>query len=815
MSTPALARVGLETSLKPFPSWSEADIAATATTMFEQWRDIADAADSVAVLLWIADGSEILDWDLDLDLDREVTWASSVGFSNTEFGAYAHTVTPENTARPYREQVNALSYRDIRRLVATIRSVGERLLGVPVTVGATFDPGPEFARSAFKYEQHPEIVASDREEGMGKLIRMIRANSVLHADPRAFAGYPDGIPEGTRFGEFLGRQASSYLADLGFDYLWLSNGFGFSAYSWTPLGEVYNGEEFLPERVGEVSATLLAFWDDFTRECAFPVEVRGTNFSTGIDAGGDAVPTREIYRAGRFRNPPPNSPWGPLNEDFGIEMTGYLSRIAEVPSDGFLFRYYVNDPWFWQNPWWDFYNRDPFDIHLPLSVARLDDEGRVRTASDVQFLSIDTERGELDPRAGREVGAHVLRALESAPDAAGPVVWLYPFDEYADDTATDPESIQHPYFEDWYLTAAVNAGTPVNTVVSTRLLAAAVDAGSLDGRVLVAPTRALRGPVLDLLLELEGRGSTVLAYGPAERADERGRRLLGLRSGTPIAGDLRFETALEGDDIGDGSQGRLLRHASTLSGGGVTELAEPETTVLATVGDGEEVRAYATRRGSWGWVRGSSTFDRAPMDDHGFRHARPLDPREFVEAGAVLGRVLGEFGVSCRFGRRDAASRPAVQSVHRNDGALWLSAYLADATTRPRYRLPLGAPVITGWEGVYADGHTEYAFGKSVHAEARIFVEQQDEAVVACRELAPYPYSMSRTLKATGFVDARVRIALPRDATRVTLVRDDQASLNLVGDVVVSHDVTADAIAGVLELDHVTGAIVVSWASAD
>lgn len=782
MSHRSLDRVGLETSLKPFPSWSEADLEATATTLFDQWRDLIGAARSVAVLLWIADGSEILEWDL--DLDREVTWASSVGFSNTEYDAYPHAVTPDNTAQPFRADVPALHYRDIRLLVATIRQVGERMLGVPVSVGATFDPGPEFATSRFKYEEHPEIVAGDDEQRLGKLIRMIRANSVLRADERAFAGFPDGVPEGTPFGVFLGRQAASYLAEMGFDYLWLSNGFGFSAYSWTPLGETYNGDEFLVDRVAGVSATLLEFWNTFRRECPFPVEVRGTNFSTGIDLGGDGVPTREIYAAGGFRNPPPNSPWGPLNEDFGIEMSGYLSRIAEVPTDGFLFRFYVNDPWFWQNPWWDFYNREPFDIYLPLSVSRLDDQGRVRTASDVQFLSIDTERGGLDPRAGREVSGYVLRALESAPDEAGPVVWVYPFDEYADDALADPESVRHPYFEDWYLTAAINAGAPVNTVVSTGSLAAAVSAGSLDERILVVPTRALRGAVLELLTDATARGARVVAYGPADRADEGARRLLGLELGEGIEGDLQLETALDADTIIAAPPLRVLRHSSTLSGGEVREIAAPETTVLAAVRSEGVLRAYATRRDDWAWVRGSSTFDRAPMDERGFRHARPLDPREFEEAGAVLGRTLGELGVSCRFTRRDAASPAAVQSLHRSGNAIWLNGYLADTTTRPRYRFPLGAPVLTGLEGWYADGHTEYAFGKTLHAEARIFVQQQEAGTVSCREMSPYPYSMTRTLKASGFVDAHVSVTVPRDAARVVLVRDDQAALNMVGDVV-------------------------------
>ena len=41
------------------------------------------------------------------------------------------------------------------------------------------------------------------------------------------------IPEGMSLGTFLGGQSQHFLTDLGFDYLWLSNGFGFSI---SPVG---------------------------------------------------------------------------------------------------------------------------------------------------------------------------------------------------------------------------------------------------------------------------------------------------------------------------------------------------------------------------------------------------------------------------------------------------------------------------------------------------------------------------------------------------------------------------------------------------
>ena len=54
--------VTLEMSLKPFKKTDEAYMRAVIANLFDQWRILIGEAKEVSVLLWTADGSEILDW---------------------------------------------------------------------------------------------------------------------------------------------------------------------------------------------------------------------------------------------------------------------------------------------------------------------------------------------------------------------------------------------------------------------------------------------------------------------------------------------------------------------------------------------------------------------------------------------------------------------------------------------------------------------------------------------------------------------------------------------------------------------------------
>ena len=80
---------------------------------------------------------------------------------------------------------------------------------------------------------------------MGEKMKCIDCTAALHADPRPFAGFPNGVDEGTKFGRFFGRQVSIYLRDMDVDYIWLSNSFGFgrSPYATGGVGQFFDGLE--------------------------------------------------------------------------------------------------------------------------------------------------------------------------------------------------------------------------------------------------------------------------------------------------------------------------------------------------------------------------------------------------------------------------------------------------------------------------------------------------------------------------------------------------------------------------------------------
>ncbi len=805
---PRLRRVTLEMSLKPFPSFDEASVRAVAREMFRQWHVLLDDADAWSVMLWVADGSELLDW-AGRDADP-VDWARFIGFCNTDADPYGHVKTADRVGIPYREDPPVLDYADLRRIVRVLREEGERL-GHPTTIVATFDPGPEFAPSAFKYRRHPEIVASGADAGIGPVIRMVQHSATLAAESRDYAAFPDGIAEGTSFGTFLGRQAQSYLTAIGFDGLWLSNGFGFSAFPWSELGAAFDGDAFHAERLPRLRSAALAFWDDLARECAFPIEVRGTNHSTGIDLGADGVPALEVYERGIITGPPPNSPWGPLNEDFGIEIAGYLSRIAMLPqgAPGYRFRFYANDPWFWQQPWWDFYGREPFDIDLPLAVSRVTRSGRVQPPDEVNILTVDTARGVLDERCAREVSGAIRRARETPPDSAGPVVWVYPFREIHERAVREPDSAAQAFAEDAIAAAAISAGLPMSTVVSTDDLRGALDAGALDDRVLVVPAGALTDAVAEDLARHVASGGHVVAYGTLVGRSPRALALLGLSTpetgasgpsgpaGSGVQGDLVLSLAADaglGRDLGAQVERAALTHTAALSGGAIVEQSAGAA-VLATAIDAlGRAAAYASRHrpnpggGTAIWIRGS-----APEVASARGGAPALD------AGALLRDAVGLVGPSVSHELRTPDGGRVVIGIHRHRDALWFSGHQTDTTTRVRLRLPGGAPILVGRDAWLDGGDATYQLDRSFRLECRALVRQDAASRVGCRELAPSPASMTRALELRGLVDAAVELRLPPGTAA-------EARIEVAG-----RSVAPDRDGDRLGLQGVTGTLTVAW----
>jgi hypothetical protein len=196
MGTQHYRRFVIETSLKPFKKLDPEAVAVTCERLFVNWERLIERSDEICVLLWVGDGSEIYQWHG--DWEEEIVWARYVGFCNYDQpGAYDPDVRHYrvNQAVPYMDDPPAIRFRDLRAIIEALRTAAGQVLGRPILVGATVDPGPEFVHGSFKFQEHPEILTPNGLDLMP--MGFYTHQAVLHADDRAYAGFPSGIPEGT------------------------------------------------------------------------------------------------------------------------------------------------------------------------------------------------------------------------------------------------------------------------------------------------------------------------------------------------------------------------------------------------------------------------------------------------------------------------------------------------------------------------------------------------------------------------------------------------------------------------------------------
>ena len=72
--------VNIEMSLKPFKKTDDEYIRKVCRNMFEQWRPLLKNRETVSVMLWTADGSEILDYAG--NMEDEFEWSCYIGTAN-------------------------------------------------------------------------------------------------------------------------------------------------------------------------------------------------------------------------------------------------------------------------------------------------------------------------------------------------------------------------------------------------------------------------------------------------------------------------------------------------------------------------------------------------------------------------------------------------------------------------------------------------------------------------------------------------------------------------------------------------------------
>ena len=602
--------IHLEMSLKPFKVNNRDSIDQVCRNVFIQWAPLLRHADTISVMLWTADGSEILNYTG--DDNQRLEWSQYVGNPNTdhEVNSGPKELSLHQRAYDYIPNPPQYTYGDLKYIVSALKRHGERLTGKVVRIGETFDPGPEFAKSEFKYKKHPEICMGNT---MGAKT-FVCCYATLNEDKEHYAGYPSGIPQGTPFGTFFGKQSQHFLTDMGFDFLWFSNGLGFGMETWGSTGAVFDGKQFHPEKLNDTREKITDFWNKFRAECPdIRIETRGTNISVGADLAKDGVDLKAIYNGNFNLLPPPNSPWAALDGNFGLELAGYMSRISELPDDRYLFRYYIHDPWWANSPWLDRYGREAHDIYLPMAVARIDREGKVKLPTHFTLLTIDDSYGNMPEQVPSEMIPHLLQGRRTAPDQPGLIVWVYPFDEYHDWAHKQPERVKEIYYGDWFIQQAINDGFPLNTVVSTGNFVELMKAGkkTFDESILVSIVPDAGSDLEKQLIQFVKKGGKLFVYGPSSHASQKFLDFLNIKQVEPISGEMRVQTQLRSDLIKTPGSS-ILRHNEDMSGGGIETLvnntSDPSTKVLAQAFMGAQKRDIAIQRQEKDWNGGMVVY---------------------------------------------------------------------------------------------------------------------------------------------------------------------------------------------------------------
>ncbi len=731
-STTNAGRVCLEISLKPFGlDKTTAGFERVAHTLFEQWKPLLKYATGCSLLFWTSDGSEILDYSGDLSDSFE--WCEYVGIGNWNRDSDPHD-RPDRLslhAFPvhYIENPPEMTYGDLKEIIAVMKRVGKEVTGFDIEVGETFDPGPEFAWSEFKYNRHPEISKGDI---MGCKMWMHCA-SRLHADDHHYAAYPDGIPEGTHIGEFLGRQFMAMKRDLGFDYIWLSNGFGFSLASWNWTGELFDGTKFDFEGAKRVRDSIAEFWKYFCAAIGDTrVETRGSNLSTGMDISAHGCPINDIY-AVKNLVAPPNSPWAPLNYRFGLELAGFMSHIAELPEKGLSLRYYIHDPWWTNSPWFDRYDRSPHDIYLPLSIARLDESLAVTKPFGLNFLSADDFFGRLPERCPNEVTPHILTAYNDYPDESGLVTWVYPFDSYCKVGLAEGR-LSEIFMDDWFVESAVDMGFPVNSVISDGNFVKA-DKSKLTGNIIFTAVPEAGSELENSLFEVMEKGGKVILAGSLRNASDKLRKACGITLGGEIDGELGFETSLTLDTAEVNAYSKTLIHPGYLSNGGICELSDGSTEVAATVSKDGEKRAYMTFNKALGlvWIRGSFPHDTNP------RPALPNKrrPSRYFPCAMLTRCAMQLFGYPMTFECFNVDDNLPIIQLGKCRNSVIYNVFAKDASVRMSFTTPDGAPAFDGTEFTIDDSVGTYPLSRWIHTDCRVFVKQKNRAKLTMRRYTP------------------------------------------------------------------------------
>ena len=457
--------------------------------------------------------------------------------------------------------------------------------------------------------------------------------------------------------------------------------------------------------------------------------------SHGIDYATDGVPLNDIYSAEKNMLPPPNSPWAALDGDFGLELMGYMSRIALLPGKDYLFRYYLHDNWWANSTWYDRYGGQPHDIYLPLAVARIDEEGKMSSPSHMHLLSVDNCFGELPELCAYEPLPHLLKAMKESPDAPSPFVWVYPFEEYS--SANSEEEIQKMYSEDWFIRGCINNGFALSCVTSTSLFINH-NKELYASSIIVTPVPKADSKFENEILRYEKSGGKVIFYGSAKHAGKAFKEHFGIEiSDIGLCGEA--EVSENGSNVG------TVKINPLICGGEVFEKSTTGSCYLEANG-----YCLGSKKENSIWLRGTVSCDLR----QGSRLPIPHSAKEYIISEQYMLKASEMFGYSVKIDNPYFTKNPCMM-LHRHNGSFIFSVFMPSTSCSVKFKFPLGAPILDGYDTVLEDGNAVYHFPKAERKECRVFVNQKD-GVISCRETAPVSAQYRRTITVEGLQNADI-----------------------------------------------------------
>ena len=118
--------VNLEMSLKPFKKTDNEYIRNVCRNLFEQWRPLLKNRETVSVMLWTADGSEILDYAG--NTDDEFEWCCYIGTANREL--IGKDDDPDCSLHEkkhyYMDNPPVMTYGILKKIIAALKEEGKK-----------------------------------------------------------------------------------------------------------------------------------------------------------------------------------------------------------------------------------------------------------------------------------------------------------------------------------------------------------------------------------------------------------------------------------------------------------------------------------------------------------------------------------------------------------------------------------------------------------------------------------------------------------------------------------------------------------------